>query len=413
MSPEPKSTSSGPGWSGRGTKIVARLPRGARALSWAGILLGLLAAWVALPPLTVRSLVLPIVIAAAAVALGAVSIVRRDVRFGIFAVVSGVFGVGMAILAGLSSVDKLESVVVWSALFAAMLRFATPLMFASLGGLFSERSGVVNIGLEGMMLTGAFFAILGADKTDSWVLGLLIGVAAGAVLASVHALFAISLRADQIVGGTAVNFLALGVTGYLFIDIYGTEGTPTDTPSIPNVHLAFLEDVPFLGGIFGNLNLMIWLALATVVITWVVMFRTPVGLRIRSVGEHPRAADTVGINVYLVRYAAVILSGALAAAGGAYLSIGFVNSFNENMTAGRGFIALAALIFGNWRPFTAAAACMLFGFSSALAQRLPEYSQSASVLFQALPYVLTLIAVAGVIGRSIPPAAVGRPYKKQ
>ena len=158
---------------------------------------------------------------------------------------------------------------------------------------------------------------------------------------------------------------------------------------------------------------MIWLALLTVLATWVVIFRTPVGLRIRSVGEHPRAADTVGINVYLIRYAAVILSGGLAAAGGAYLSIGFVNSFNENMTFGRGFIALAALIFGNWRPFSAAAACMLFGFSSALAQRLPEYSGSAAVLFQALPYVLTLIAVAGVVGRSIPPAAVGRPYKKQ
>ncbi len=398
---------------GLGGRIAARLPRGPRALSWAGILLGLLAAWIALPPLTVRSLAPSIAIAAVGIALGILAITRRDIRFGIFAIVTGLFGIGMAILAGLSGVDKLESVVVWSALFAAMLRFATPLMFASLGGLFSERSGVVNIGLEGMMLMGAFFAILGADKTDSWVLGLLIGVLAGAALASVHAFFAISLRADQIVGGTAINFLALGITGYLFIDTYGTEGTPTDTPSIPNVHLAFLEDVPFFGGIFGNLNLMIWLALLTVVVTWVVIFRTPIGLRIRSVGEHPRAADTVGINVYLVRYAAVILSGALAAAGGAYLSIGFVNSFNENMTAGRGFIALAALIFGNWRPFTAAAACMLFGFSSALAQRLPEYSQSASVLFQALPYVLTLIAVAGVIGRSIPPAAVGRPYKKQ
>jgi simple sugar transport system permease protein len=398
---------------GLGSRLAARLPHGVRAVSWAGILLGLAAAWIALPPLTVRSIGPSIAIAAVGIALGAVAIARRDIRFGIFAIVAGAFGITMAVLAGLSSVDKLESVVVWSALFAAMLRFATPLMFASLGGLFSERSGVVNIGLEGMMLTGAFFAILGADKTDSWVLGLLIGIVAGAALASVHAFFAISLRADQIVGGTAINFLALGITGYLFIDTYGTEGTPTDTPSIPNVHLAFMEDVPFIGAIFGNLNLMIWLALLTVVVTWVVMFRTPIGLRIRSVGEHPRAADTVGINVYLVRYAAVILSGALAATGGAYLSIGFVNSFNENMTAGRGFIALAALIFGNWRPFTAAAACMLFGFSSALAQRLPEYSQSASVLFQALPYVLTLIAVAGVIGRSIPPAAVGRPYKKQ
>ncbi len=294
-----------------------------------------------------------------------------------------------------------------------MLRFATPLLFASLGGMFSERSGVVNIGLEGMMLMGAFFAIYGADKTGSWVLGLLIGVLAGAALASVHAFFSIQLRADQIVGGTAINFLALGITGYMFIDIYGTEGTPTDMPSIPDVHLGFIKDVPFLGGIFGQLNLMIWVALILVVVCWVIVFRTPIGLRLRSVGEHPRAADTVGINVYAVRYGAVILSGALAAAGGAYLSIGFVNSFNENMTAGRGFIALAALIFGNWRPFGLAAACMLFGFSSALAQRLPEYSQSASVLFQALPYVLTLIAVAGVIGRSIPPAAVGRPYRKQ
>jgi simple sugar transport system permease protein len=229
----------------------------------------------------------------------------------------------------------------------------------------------------------------------------------------VHAFFAIHLRADQIVTGTAINFLALGITGYVYVDVYGQDGTPTTTPSIPDVHLAFLDGVPFVGDIFGQLNLMIWGALLLIVLSWVVMFRTAIGLRIRAVGEHPKAADTVGINVYVTRYAAVVLSGMLAASGGAYLSIGFVNSFNENMTAGRGFIALAALIFGKWKPFGAAAACLLFGFSSALAQRLPEYSQSASVLFQALPYVLTLIAVAGVIGRSIPPAAVGKPYKKQ
>jgi simple sugar transport system permease protein len=264
-----------------------------------------------------------------------------------------------------------------------------------------------------MMLMGAFFSVLAADKLDSWMLGLVAGMLAGGAAALVHAFFAIHLRADQIVTGTAVNFLALGLTGYLYIDVYGQEGTPTDLPSIPNVHLGFLEDVGFFGDIFARMNLMIWLALLLVVVSWVVMFKTPVGLRIRSVGEHPRAADTVGINVYAVRYASVTVSGMLAAAGGAYLSIGFVNSFSENMTSGRGFIALAALIFGNWRPYGAAAACMLFGFSSALAQRLPEYSQSASVLFQALPYVLTLIAVAGVIGRTIPPAAVGRPYVKQ
>jgi simple sugar transport system permease protein len=395
------------------SRLADRAPRGLRAVSWTGVGLGLLGAWVARPPVAARSWVWSLLLGRVAVGIGVYVVARGERRLGGFAIAAGVLGFAVGYLATLSALGKLESVVVWSALFAAMLRYATPLVFASIGGMFSERSGVVNIGLEGMMLMGAFFSVLTADKLDSWVLGLLAGMLAGGAAALVHAFFAIHLRADQIVTGTAVNFLALGLTGYLYIDVYGQEGTPTDLPSIPNVHLGFLEDVGFFGDIFARMNLMIWLALLLVVVSWVVMFKTPVGLRIRSVGEHPRAADTVGINVYAVRYASVTLSGMLAAAGGAYLSIGFVNSFSENMTSGRGFIALAALIFGNWRPYGAAAACMLFGFSSALAQRLPEYSQSASVLFQALPYVLTLIAVAGVIGRTIPPAAVGRPYKKQ
>jgi simple sugar transport system permease protein len=392
--------------------VAARMPNALRRVAWVGIVVGIVAAWLALPPLTIRSWVPSLVLALIAVMLGIGIAIRGERRFGGFAIAAGLFGFGIAFLATLSTVGKLESVVVWSALLAAMLRFATPLAFAARGGMFSERSGVVNIGLEGMMLMGAFFGIMAADKLDSWWLGLLAGILAGGAAAFVHAVWAIHLQADQIVSGTAVNFLAVGLTGYLFHDIYGSEGTPTDIPSIPNVHLGFLGD-GFVGDIFGSLNLMIWIAIVLVPLTWAIMFKTPIGLRIRACGEHPRAADTVGISVYGVRYGAVTLSGMLAAAGGAYLSIGFVNSFNENMTAGRGFIALAALIFGNWRPFGAAAACLLFGFSSALAQRLPEYSQSASVLFQALPYVLTLIAVAGVIGRSIPPAAVGRPYKKQ
>jgi general nucleoside transport system permease protein len=297
------------------------------------------------------------------------------------------------------------------------LRYATPLVFAALGGLFSERSGVVNIALEGMMLTGAFFAIWGADVTGTWTLGLAIGIGSGALFGLLHAFFSISLRADQIVGGTAINLIALGLTTYLFIKIYGTEGTPTGISSIPNVSIGFLDEIPvignFLDDVFGRLNVMIWAGFLLVVAFWVVVFKTPIGLRIRSVGEHPRAADTVGINVYAVRYGAVILSGALAAAGGAYLSLGFVETFDQNMTAGRGFIALAALIFGSWRPFGAAAACLLFGFSSALSDNLQTYSTSISVLFEALPYALTLVAVAGVIGRSIPPAAIGRPYVKQ
>ena len=390
-----------------------RVDNGLRKLAWVGIGLGLLSAFIALPPASVRSWVPSLLLGLLALLIGVFVYTRGEKRFGWYAVAAALLSFGLAYLATRSSIGKLETVVVWSALFASMLRYATPLIFGALGGLFSERSGVVNVGLDGMMLMGAFFGIMAADKLDSWVLGLLCGVLSGGAMALLHAIWSITFRADQIISGFAINFLAYGLTGYLFIDIYGQEGTPTDIPSIPNVHLAFLQDVPFLGDIFGNLNLMIWIALFLVPLAWLVLFRTPLGLRLRAVGEHPRAADTVGIDVYRYRYGAVIVSGMLAAAGGAYLSIGFVNSFNENMTAFRGFIALAAVIFGNWRPFGAAAACLLFGFSSALAQRLPEYSGSAATLFQALPYVLTLIAVAGVIGRSVPPAAVGRPYKKQ
>jgi ABC-type uncharacterized transport system permease subunit len=248
--------------------------------------------------------------------------------------------------------------------------------------------------------------------TGSWVLGVLIALGSGALMGLLYAVFSVSLRSDQIVGGTAINFLALGLTSYLFFKLYGTQGTPSDLATIPNVHLSFLGH-GFVGDVFGQLNLMIWLAIALVFVTWVVVFKTPIGLRIRACGEHPRAADTVGIDVYAVRYGAVILSGILAAAGGAYLSIGLGSAFTENMTAGRGFIALAALIFGNWRPYGAAAACLLFGFSSALGVNLQAYSTSISTLFTALPYLLTLVAVAGVIGRTVPPAADGIPYKKQ
>jgi ABC-type uncharacterized transport system permease subunit len=394
-------------------RVLARLPRGERALAWLGILVGIAAFWVALPPLKTRAWFVPVLIGVIGIGLGVGALNRGVKRLGWGAIVIGALGIGLGVLATRSSEGHLDQVIVWSALTAAMLRYATPLAFAAMGGIFSERSGVVNIGLEGMMLAGAFFGILGADKLNSWPLGLLCAMLAGAGFALVHAFFAIHLRADQIVGGTAINFLALGITGYLFLDIYSGQGTPTDIPDIPDVHLGFLQDWYFVGPVLGQLNLMIWLAFLTIVATWVILFKTPIGLRIRAVGEHPRAADTVGISVYKTRYAAVTFSGVLAALGGAYLSIGFVNSFNQNMTVGRGFIALAAVIFGNWRPWGAAAAALLFGFSSALAQRLPAYSESAAVLFQALPYVLTLIAVAGVIGRSIPPAAVGRPYKKQ
>jgi simple sugar transport system permease protein len=380
-----------------------------------GIVLGVVAFWLTLPPFMTTAIVWPILIGLLAAACGIWAIAREQTRVGSGAVVAGLLGIVLGIVATRASRANLDTTVVWSALIASMLVYATPLTFAAIGGLYSERSGVVNIGLEGMMLTGAFFGIWGADKTGNWFLGLLIAMAAGGFLALIYAFFAIHLRADQIVGGTAINFLSLGITGYLFIDIYGSNGTP-DLPNaeqIPDVTIARGNE--FFAQAFGQLNLMVWISFALLILTYLLVFRTPLGLRLRSVGEHPRAADTVGISVFKTRYAAVTFSGMLSAIGGAYLSIGFVHSFNQNMTEGRGFIALAALIFGKWRPFGAFAAALLFGFSSALAQRLGSIQHWASyaVLFQALPYVLTLIAVAGVIGRSIPPAADGQPYTKQ
>jgi general nucleoside transport system permease protein len=396
----------------RGAALIERLPHGFRAVAIGGILVGLAAFWVDLPPLHLRTPIPSILIGLVAIALGGFAVSHGVKRLGWGAVVAGVGGLGLGYLATRSSVSHLDQVVVWSALFAAMLRYATPLAFAAMGGIFSERSGVTNIGLEGMMLSGAFFGILAADKLNSWPLGLGVAAVVGALFALVHAFFAIHLRADQIVGGFAINFLALGITGYLFRSVYGAEGTPSDIDRIPAVTLPGVRDIPFVGDVIGELNLMIWLMFALLVVAYLVLFKTAIGLRLRSVGEHPRAAETVGISVFRVRYVAVVVSGMLAALGGAYLSIGFVGSFNENMTVGKGFIALAAVIFGKWHPFGAFGGCLLFGFSTALAQRLQGSELLPSVL-STLPYILTLIALVGVIGRSRGPAAVGRPYVKQ
>jgi simple sugar transport system permease protein len=267
-----------------------------------------------------------------------------------------------------------------------------------------------------MMLTGAFFGIWGSVWSGSWVVGLLMAMLFGGLLALIHAFFSIHLQADQIVSGFAVNFLALGLTGYLFSSIY-PGGIHENVSRVPNIDLDFLSSIPaigdFLEGVFGHLNLLVWLMFVVVILAYVVLFKTPIGLRIRSVGEHPKAADTVGISVYGVRYAAVVTSGILAALGGAFLSIGFVGSFAENMTSGRGFIALAAVIFGKWRPGWAFAACLLFGFGFAVAIPLQREAGISENLISTLPYVLTLVALVGLIGRSIPPAAVGRPYIKQ
>jgi len=396
--------------------------RSPRTVGFAGSFLGALAFWLALPPLAARTAALPVAAGIVAVAAGLWAFTHGARRPGLGAVAAGVLGIVFGVLATHSSTGHLDQVVVWSALLAATLRYATPLLYAAIGGLYAERSGVFNIALEGMLLSGAFFGLWAAVWAHSWAGGAawVVGIAgaalAGMAFGAVHAVWAIHLKVDQVIAGTAINLLSLGVTSYLFVDKYGDTGTPgnIDQYGIPDVHLHFIAGWYFVGPILGQLNLMIWLSFLLLVATYVFVFRTPYGLRLRAVGEHPRAADTVGISVFRTRYLAVIASGGIAAMGGAYLSIGFVHSFSQGMTNGAGFIGLAALVFGKWRPFPTWAATLLFGFSSALADRLPSaYGDQWGTLFQALPYVLTLIAVAGVIGRSIGPAAAGRPYVRQ
>jgi simple sugar transport system permease protein len=408
------------------TAVTARLGgfrwTSPRAVGIYGIALGALAFWLALPPVAARTVLLPVFVGLLAMLAGVWAIARDEKRVGWGAVAAGAAGIGLGFLATRSSTANLDSVVVWSALFAATLRYATPLIYAAIGGLYCERSGVVNVALEGMLLTGAFFGIWTIIWAHTWagdfawVIALVGAALAGMLLATIHAVWSVSLKVDQIISGTALNFLAVGITGYIFIDKYGDSGTPGNITDygIPDIHLNFISGVPLIGPIFGQLNLMIWLSFLLLIGTQIFVFHTPYGLRLRSVGEHPRAADTVGISVYKTRYVAVIASGGIAALGGAYLSCGFVHSFNENMTQGIGFIGLAALVFGKWRPFPTWGATLLFGFSSALADRLPNaYGNQWGTLFQALPYVLTIIAVAGVIGRSVGPAAAGRPYEMQ
>jgi ABC-type uncharacterized transport system permease subunit len=392
--------------------LSARL-RDPSVSGYEAILLAAFAAFLTIPPIQARTIVWPILVGVVACVLGVWTASRGRRRLGYGSVAAGLIGIGLGILATRSGTGNLNAVFD-AALIAQMFAFATPLTFGAIGGMFSERSGVVNIGLEGMMLMGAFWGVYAADKGGSWVVGILAGIGVGALLALVYGFFAIHLRADQIVGGTAVNFLALGITGYFFFQLYHGGYVPNNVSQIPDVRIPWIADTHFLGPAIGHLNLMIWVGFLLVIVSYIVVFKTPIGLRIRACGEHPRAADTVGINVYAVRYGSVMMSGILASLGGVYLSDGFGGAtFINNMTDGRGFIALAALIFGNWRPAGAFAAALLFGFSSALALRLQVYSPQAATLFNVLPYVLTLIAVAGVIGRTIPPAADGKPYKKQ
>ena len=288
------------------------------------------------------------------------------------------------------------------ALIWSTIRLSTPLILAALGGMFSERSGVINIALEGMMLAGAFTAAAVTYGTGSPWIGLIGGMAAGLVIAAIHAIACIRFRADQVVTGTAINILMIGVPGFLSGAFFLSSGS---TPQIARENL-----IPWAP---------IYIAFLLVPIAWYVLYKTPFGLRLRSVGENPEAADAAGVRVARMRYAGVLLSGVLAGIGGAYLSIGQSSLFTRNMTSGRGFIALAALIFGKWRPVQTMLACLLFGFTEAVTiqmqgvVKLPSGDDIPVQFIQMVPYVLTIIVLAGFIGTSRPPRALGIPYQKE
>jgi simple sugar transport system permease protein len=282
-----------------------------------------------------------------------------------------------------------------SLLFSA-IRLATPMLLAALGGLYSERSGVINIGLEGLMLAGAFTAATVTHYSHNPWVGMLAAILAGVGVALIHAVACIRYRADQVVSGTAINILFLGVPALLSGALFQSTGA---TPQIPRGELLPLAPIV--------------LAFALVPVTWWVLNRTPFGLRLRAVGENPEAADTAGVSVARVRYAGVLISGALAAIGGAYLSTGQSSLFARNMTAGRGFIALAALIFGKWRPVQTMLACLLFGVADALSIQMQGVSQIPVQFIQIIPYVLTIVVLAGFIGHSRAPKALGLPYQKK
>lgn len=287
-------------------------------------------------------------------------------------------------------------------LIYSAIRLATPLILAAIGGLFSERAGVINIALEGMMLAGAFTAASVTWLTGNPWAGLMAAAAASMLVAAIHAVACIRFRADQVVTGTAINLLMLGIPGFLSGALFLSSGS---TPQLEKAQL--LPNIPIV------------LAFAAVPIAWYVLSRTRFGLRLRAVGENPAAADAAGVSVAKVRYAGVLLSGLLCGVAGAYLSIGQASLFTRNMTAGRGFIALAALIFGKWRPVQTMLACLFFGLTEAMTfqmqgvVKLPSGEDIPVQFIQIVPYVLTIVVLAGFIGHSRAPKALGRPYEKE
>jgi ABC-type uncharacterized transport system permease subunit len=294
--------------------------------------------------------------------------------------------------------------------------YSTPLILAAMGGLYSERSGVVNIALEGLMTIGAFAAAVMTIFTGNPWLGLLAAMVAGILFALPHAVASITFKADQVVSGVAINFLAFGLSVYLVKHLYNGEAqTPVVQETLSRMPIPGLNSIPVIGPALFNAFPTTYLAFVIVAASYFILYYTPFGMRLRAVGEHPKAAETAGVSVIRMRYVAVMISGALAGLGGAGLSIAIGSEFNQSTVAGQGFIALAALIFGKWHPLGAFFAALFFGFavSLALIGQLFGWTQYVpSEVLNMLPYVLTILALAGFVGRAEAPAAIGKPYEK-
>ena len=304
---------------------------------------------------------------------------------------------------------------VYIAFITATLRIATPLIFAALGAVITEKSGVTNVGIEGIMIMGAFFAVVGTQVSGSPYLGIAFGALAGAVVALVHGFLSITLKADQVISGTAINILATAIPSLLLWMLFQRQGQSDTVPKITYSEgvKSFLMRIPLIGPFLADLNYFVLIAIILVILINFILNKTRWGLRLKAVGEHPEAADTLGISVVKMRYIAVIISGILAALGGVSLAIVSGNLYREGMINGRGFIAIAAMIFGNWNPVGALLASLLFG----AAEALQIYGQALglnipSEVYYALPYILTMIAVTGFVKKSRAPKAIGKPYYK-
>jgi ABC-type uncharacterized transport system permease subunit len=362
---------------------------------------------VRLPDLTLPARLTGIVLGVIVLVLGAL-LVTGVVRNRIYLV----FGVSLAlfVVALLAWAARGADVSIVGLLDGTLFR-ATPLALGAFAGLLCERAGVVNIAIEGMLLTGAFVAAISASAADSPWVGLASGMAAGALLGAFLGVLSIKYQVDQIIGGTVINILALGLTSYLGARVL-TEYPDLNQPgSFRPFGIPGLERLPLVGPLLFDNTIYVYLMFALAVGLWWGLFRTRWGLRVRSVGEHPRAADTVGINVLRTRYRSVILGGMVAGVGGTWFTLDATGGFNENMTAGKGYIALAALIFGRWHPVGAFVAALVFGFSEELQTRLALLDTPIPSDFLLMtPYIVTIIVVAGLVGRSRPPAADGQPY---